>query len=135
MNKYSDYLQANGVRPSVQRLKIYEFIYTNRIHPTVDLIYSELSPSMPTLSKTTVYNTLKLFVEKGVARSINIEDTETRYDADLSHHGHFKCKGCNALFDVILNEESISIKNLEGFKIEDIQVNIKGYCKVCSTSN
>lgn len=135
MNRYSDYLVSNGVRPSMQRLKIYEYIHTNRIHPTVDMVYSKLSPDMPTLSKTTVYNTLKLFVDKGVARAINIEDTETRYDADLSHHGHFKCKGCGGLFDVVLTDESLPITNLKGFKIEDIQVNLKGYCNVCSSTN
>lgn len=131
MNRYNNYLLSNGVKPSVQRLKIYEFIHTNRVHPTVDMIYSQLSPSMPTLSKTTVYNTLKLFVAQGVARAINIEDTETRYDADISHHGHFKCKSCGGVFDVILTANELPISGLKDFRIDEIQVNLKGYCNVC----
>lgn len=134
MERYSEFLTNNGVRPSIQRLKIYEFIHTNRVHPTVDTIYSKLAPEMPTLSRTTVYNTLKLFVEKGVARAINIEDTETRYDADLSHHGHFKCKGCGGLFDVMLNENDVTIAGLKGFKIDELQINMKGYCNICKTN-
>ena len=89
---------------------------------------------MPTLSKTTVYNTLKLFVSKGVAKAINIEDTEIRYDADLSTHGHFKCKSCGGLFDVRLKNDKINTEGLDNFKIEEIQVNFKGYCNVCKPS-
>ncbi|MDA3930333.1 MAG: transcriptional repressor [Prolixibacteraceae bacterium] len=131
MEKYSNFLLSNGVKPSVQRLRIYEFIHTNRIHPTIEMIYSNLSHEMPTLSKTTVYNTLKLFVSKGVAKAINIEDTEIRYDADLSTHGHFKCKSCGGLFDVMLKIDNLVIEGLDNFKIEEYQVNLKGYCNVC----
>lgn len=131
MIKFGEHLIAHGVKPSLQRLRIYEYIHTNRVHPTVDMIYSSLSPTMPTLSKTTVYNTLKLFVSKGVARAINIEDTETRYDSDMSHHGHFKCKGCGGLFDVMLSKDEIQLSGLKDFRIDEVQVNFKGYCNVC----
>ena len=134
MNRYSEFLLSNGVKPSNQRLKIYEYIHRNRVHPTVDMIYSNLSPEMPKLSKTTVYNTLKLFVSKGVARAINIEDHETRFDADISHHGHFKCKGCGSLFDVLLSNKEIKYNGLEGFEVDEFQVNLKGYCNVCKLS-
>ena len=56
-------LEGAGVRPSVQRLAVMDYLATHKTHPTVDEIYSSLAPSIPTLSKTTVYNTLKLFVE------------------------------------------------------------------------
>lgn len=131
MENFSKHLINHGVKPSVQRLKIYEYLHTNRVHPTVDVIYSQLSPSMPTLSKTTVYNTLKLFVSNGVARAINIEDTETRYDSDTTYHGHFKCKACGSLFDVLLTDEEIKLQGLKGFSIDEVQVNFKGYCNVC----
>lgn len=134
MNTISEFLARNGVKPSLQRLKIYEFLHTNRIHPTADTIYLSLSPGMPTLSKTTVYNTLKLLVEKGVVRSINIEDTETRYDADTSNHAHFKCRSCGGVFDVKLNGDEFSNLHLPDFKIDDIQVNFKGFCGVCKSS-
>ena len=59
-----EYLKENGIKPSYQRMKIYEFLLQNRIHPTVDTIYRALNKEIPTLSKTTVYNTLNLFIEK-----------------------------------------------------------------------
>lgn len=133
MNRFSDFLQTNGVKPSVQRLKIYEFMHSNRVHPTVDMVYTALSPSMPTLSKTTVYNTLKLFVSKGIVRTINIEDTETRYDVDMAYHGHFKCRNCGEVFDVALPDLQLNEKLSANYDIDDIQINLKGYCNVCRT--
>ena len=48
-------LKSLGIRPSEQRIVILEYLLGHRTHPTVETIYSELSPKMPTLSKTTVY--------------------------------------------------------------------------------
>ena len=57
------YLKSKSIRPSLQRIRILEYLIKNRNHPTVEMIYNELLCEMPTLSKTTIYNTLKLFVE------------------------------------------------------------------------
>lgn len=54
------------VKPSLQRIAIVEYLMENRIHPTADDIYHALCIQVPTLSKTTVYNTMRLF---GRARS------------------------------------------------------------------
>ena len=130
MEKIKDYLEKHGIKPSVQRLSIYNYLYKNRNHPTVDTIYMALAPEIDTLSKTTVYNTLKLFVAKGVAIVVTIEDNEVRYDADTSVHGHFKCKNCGDLFDFAVVNEMQS-KGLEGFLVDEYHLNLKGYCKVC----
>ena len=57
---------------------------------TVDQIFTELHKNISTLSKTTVYNTLRVLVEAGLVRVITIEDNETRYDINIENHGHFK---------------------------------------------
>ena len=79
-------LSKNGIRPSIQRLAVYRYLAENDIHPTADALYLALAPSIPTLSKTTVYNTLKLLEKKHLVRSIAIENDELRYDADISDH-------------------------------------------------
>lgn len=71
--KLHQYLSGFGVKPSLQRLAIMEYLMTHRTHPTADEIFNALSPSMPTLSKTTVYNTLKLFAEQGAVLSLDID--------------------------------------------------------------
>ena len=47
-------LTEHGIKPSMQRMAVMEYLMTHRTHPTVDEIYTALHPSMPTLSKTTV---------------------------------------------------------------------------------
>ena len=90
------YLLSYSIKPSMQRTAVMDFLLNNRIHPTIDDIYSQLSPNMPTLSKTTVYNTLNLFLEKGAVQVLNIDDKNARYDVDTSAHAHFICKKCGA---------------------------------------
>ena len=125
------YLKNAEIKPSYQRLRIFEYLYQNKNHPTVDMIYSELSNEIPTLSKTTIYNTLKLFVKKNITQIINIEDNETRYDADISTHGHFKCCKCFKIYDFSFDNSNIQFKEIETFQINQTHLYIKGICKKC----
>lgn len=125
-------LEEKNIRPSVQRMAIYKFLAENPVHPTVDTIYTALSPQMPTLSRTTVYNTLKQFAERGLVQTITIEDGELRYDADTSSHIHFKCTECGKIYDIFKPVGLPAKLLMEGFKAEKIQTNIWGICKDCS---
>lgn len=129
INKIDEYLKKNDVKPSYQRIKILEYLIHNRNHPTVDMIYKELVNEIPTLSKTTVYNTLKLFVDKKLVSLISIEDNETRYDADTSFHGHFKCRKCNEVYDI--KTEMPVLKDIDDFQIDEYHLYLKGICKKC----
>ncbi len=133
--KVKEYLSQHDIKPSYQRIKIFDYLIERKNHPTVDTIYKELVSGIPTLSKTTVYNTLKLFLDKEIVQVINIEDNETRFDADVSNHGHFKCKKCNKIYDFKLNESEIKIAQLEGFTLEEQHVYLKGTCKKCCQVN
>jgi len=83
-------LKQKGIRPSFIRVRILSLLMNARIHPTVDEIYEVLSKEILTLSKTTVYNTLKLFTEYELAQALNIEGNELRYEAARGFHGHFQ---------------------------------------------
>jgi Fur family ferric uptake transcriptional regulator/Fur family peroxide stress response transcriptional regulator len=120
-----------GIKPSLHRIAIMEYLMKHLTHPTVDTIFNDLYPSIPTLSKTTVYNTLKLLEEQGAIQAINIDDKNLRYDADISRHAHFKCKQCGSVHDFPLKEGSFEINDSEGFILTECQVYYKGYCKQC----
>lgn len=129
---YADILQQKGIRPSVQRLQIYQFLAENPIHPTVDKVYTALAPSIPTLSKTTVYNTLKLLEEHDLVQTIIIEDEQLRYDANTTQHHHFKCTKCGNVYDIFLKIPE-NIPHLpEGFSCKKIQTNLWGICSNCN---
>ncbi len=135
---YPKILQDAGIRPSIQRIAVYSYLYENRIHPDVETVYNQLYPIYPTLSKTTVYNTLKLFEEKNIVQSIKIEDDKLRFDAEMKNHIHFKCSKCQNIYDIFLDEktekelEGLNKSLPKGFTSSKLQTNIWGICSKCS---
>jgi Fur family ferric uptake transcriptional regulator/Fur family peroxide stress response transcriptional regulator len=128
----SSHLKKHNIKPSYQRMKIYQYLLENKIHPTVDTIYRHLLREIPTLSKTTVYNTLNLFIEKKIINIIVIEENETRYDIKTEIHGHFKCEKCGKIYDVDLNLNQLTEYNLENFIICEQHHYFKGICGLCT---
>jgi Fur family ferric uptake transcriptional regulator/Fur family peroxide stress response transcriptional regulator len=121
-----------GVKPSLQRMAIMEYMMTHLIHPTADTIFSNLYPSIPTLSKTTVYNTLKLLEDTGAILAINIDEKNVRYDANNMPHAHFKCKQCGDVYDLtVKGVEVLEIENPCNLTITESQIYYKGYCVKC----
>jgi Fur family peroxide stress response transcriptional regulator len=98
----------------------------------VDEIYKSLSPDIPSLSKTTVYNILHTFVEAGLVRIVSVDRVETRFDIMLSNHGHFKCDACGAITDFTIDVESIPFSDLSHFKIKEKNVYFNGLCPNCA---
>ena len=129
--KIKDYLSENGIRPMNKRVKIMNYLVSKRNHPTAEMIYLEMVNEIAGLSKTTVYNTLNLFVQEGIARALNIDSNELRYDADISQHGHFKCKECGEVYDFSLNKDMLQDLRLRNFILTDYQFSIKGICSIC----
>ena len=124
-------LKNRKVRPSYQRIKVLEYLNKNQCHPTVDQIFKDLQSEIPTLSKSTIYNTLNLFLKSGLIRVINIEDNETRYDIITKNHGHFKCESCGKIFNFSIDFNSFKTEELSGFKIIDKNLYFKGICPKC----
>lgn len=127
------YLKSHDIKPSVQRLAIMNYLLTHSNHPTVDAIYQALSAKMPTLSRTTVYNTLKLFVDHGASLSLMIDDQKQNFDGDISLHAHFLCTKCGKIYDLPMDD---SFKNqlgttLEGHIVTELHQYYKGVCVTC----
>jgi len=127
----SDELKGKNIRLSHQRLKILEYLTQNYNHPTADQIYNGLHDDVPTLSKTTVYNTLNSLTDAGLIRVINIDDNEAHYDINTDNHGHFKCEKCKKIYDFHIDIGSLEIHGLDGFQINDRNVYFKGICPKC----
>jgi len=126
-----DFLINEGIHPSYQRLRIYEFLAQNNSHPTVDIIYSSLLKEIPTLSKTTVYNTLNLFHKKGIVLSLTIDENEVRYDANTKPHAHFKCVKCGRIFDIEIDRTFLANGVVCRHKVNERHLYLKGICSDC----
>lgn len=129
------YLTAHGVKPSVQRLAVMGYLLDHLTHPTADEIYQALIGEIPTLSKATVYNTLRLLVEKGAVLQLTIDERKTCYDAIIEPHAHFMCRRCGRVFDVELKHKSLIGAAMlpKGFAADSTELYIKGICPDCQT--
>lgn len=126
-------LVEHGVKPSVQRIAIMQYLLDHRTHPTVEDVYSALCTDIPTLSRTTVYNTLRLFSEKKAAQMITVDDHRVCYDGDISVHAHFYCKNCRRVIDVFDNVKDIMAPRCIGDNVvDDVQLYYKGICAECN---
>jgi Fur family peroxide stress response transcriptional regulator len=131
VKEITEKLNQNGIKPSYARIRIMEYLLINKNHPSVDQIYSELVQEIPTLSKTTVYNTLNTLLEVNLVRLITIEDHETRYDANVKDHGHFRCEKCEKIFDFWANLNQLKTEGLEDFAIRERNAYYIGVCPKC----
>ncbi len=127
-------LRAHGLSPSAPRVAIYAWLQTHHVHPTVDVIYRALRPQLKSLSRTTVYNVLHAFVEKGLANVIRSEDLELRYDGLLSPHAHFKCTQCGAVIDLGAIPATLgeTVGLPKGTQPTELAVLFRGLCAACA---
>lgn len=125
-------IHSAGVRVSAPRIAIMDYLLSLRTHPAADEIYSALRPGYPSLSRTTVYNSLHTLVKAGLLRLLEIESGVMRYDvARQQPHGHFLCRGCHTLYDIPL-PQSLPLTPDGGFTVDSVEYNCKGLCPACS---
>lgn len=116
-----------GLRPSPQRIAVASYVLANRTHPTVDEIYTDIKATCPSLSKTTVYNTLRALVESNCIIELTIEPGTSRFDGTTSPHAHFRCNSCKRIFDIDMPH----IPKLSDFDVSNVQVYLSGLCPCC----
>lgn len=122
-------LTESGIRPSIQRIAVTGHLISQRTHPTADEIYQSLLKEYPTMSRTTVYNTLKRLAEAGKIRVLDIESEMQRFDGVTDPHAHFICKKCGAIHDITLDTPPAPP---EGYHITETHVTFRGLCEKCN---
>jgi Fur family peroxide stress response transcriptional regulator len=132
VEKIKEILKSKGIQPSVQRVKILEYLMNTRSHPSADEIFQALSSELPTLSKTTVYNTLEAFMKIGIIKPVYIDSRELRIDAFTHPHAHFKCTTCGKIFDIEIEmPDFVSKKTNEGHLVQTQDLYLEGTCAEC----
>ena len=103
-------LESRGVTPTEQRLEVGSVILRRPQHMSADEILAEVNRERSCVSKATVYNTLKLFVERGLVREINVDPARMLYDSTTRPHHHFYNADTGELSDIETGAIEISSK-------------------------
>ena len=130
LNVYTEKLRLSGLRPTRQRLKICEVLFSTdkTFHFTINdlnkIIEKKLSEK---ISLATIYNTVHAFKKKGYLKEISINSDKSYFDTNITEHHHFFDEDTNELIDCGIEEiDSVNVKqNITGKKIKSIEVLIK----------
>tara|TARA_B110000467_G_scaffold147712_1_gene152996 strand:- start:99 stop:527 length:429 start_codon:yes stop_codon:yes gene_type:complete len=130
INIYKEKLRKSGLRPTKQRIKICEVLFSPEktfhfaISDLTKIIQEKLSEK---ISLATVYNTVHAFKKKGYLKEISINSDKSYFDTNVSEHHHFFDEDTNELIDCGDEEiDSVNIKrNITGKKIKSVEVLIK----------
>jgi len=125
-------LKRVGIRPSSVRVLVLKYLRETKNHPTIDQLYSDMLELLPGLSRTSVYNTVNILKESGLVDTLVLKTGETRYDAIVKSHGHFKCDACGRLFD--FDTSAVDFPGLlpEGFMATGESLVVRGLCSDCA---
>lgn len=133
---FNRFAVGKGLRSTRQRDIILSFFLATHQHVSVEELYLKIKAVHPGIGNATVYRTLKLFVEAGLAREVLLHDGQTRYEHVMAgeHHDHLVCTGCNAIIEF----ENATIEKLQdeiaarhGFYIKSHKLEIYGLCAQC----
>lgn len=83
------------------------------------------------MSRATVYNTLEALTQAGLILRITVDPSVARYDADLDPHAHFRCRVCNAVYDVHIEDENTFGEEIDGHRVETVRTYAYGICANC----
>ncbi len=125
-------LTERGLKVTPQRMAILEAIYNLKNHPTAENIIDYIKKMHPNIATGTVYKVLGALVDNRIVKKVTTEKDVMRYDGIMENHHHLYCIESNLIKDYVdeeldeLLQNYFEKKNLPGFKIEDIILQIKG---------
>jgi len=133
---FAEYIAGKRLKMTPQRTHILDIFLTRKDHVTSEELYAKVKASCKTIGQATVYRTLKLFCEAGVAKEVDFGDGVARYerqDGD-GHHDHLICEVCGRN-EEILNEtieklqEEVAARH--GYRLTRHKMYLYGICPGC----
>ena len=120
-------LDRHGILTTAQRVEIAEILLERPQHMSAEQILDRLRDAGSNVSKATVYNSLKLFVEKGLVKELIVDPERRFYDSTTHAHHHFYNVDTGELSDI--GEDEVRFAELpelpEGTECEGIELMIR----------
>ncbi|MBK8338154.1 MAG: transcriptional repressor [Sterolibacteriaceae bacterium] len=123
----ADRLRAAGIPITLQRLAIANALFERPVHVTAEQLLRQVKASVPETSRATVYNSLKLFVDKGLLKELVVDPGHVVFDSNTEPHFHLYDIVTGNLTDVPADQMSvIGVPALPpGIEMEQIDVIVR----------
>lgn len=131
-----EHLQRAGLRRTNQRDLILETFLRTEDHLTSEDLYQLVKRQDPNVGHTTVYRTLKLLTEAGLAREVRFGDNKTYYEHHFNHqhHDHMICTNCGKVIEFFSAEiEALQDQMADNFGFQPTHHSLRlwGFCSDC----
>lgn len=128
-----DHMKEHRLKQTRQRQVLFDVLLLAEGHLSVEDVVTRAQAELPGLGHATVYRTLKLFVEAGVAHERRFQDGQTRYEPVEAggHHDHLICKTCGHIFefeDDEIERRQARVAKAHGLRVVSHRHDIYGEC-------
>lgn len=134
LRRLERHMADQGLKSTRQRQVILDAFLEVDGHIAVDELLGRAQAQMEGIGYATVYRTLKLFVEAGVAHERHFGDGQTRYEPVRTddHHDHLICVDCGHIFefeDPLIEEQQALVAARHGLRLVAHRHDIFGACQ------
>ena len=131
----SAFLTGQGLKQTRQRDTILKEFVSAKGHLTVEDLYERVRERNPEIGAATVYRTLKLFCEAGIASPIHFQAGVTLYEYRSAHHDHLICVGCGEIVEFecsMIEQSQLDIAAEYGYRLVNHRHDLYGFCAKCN---
>lgn len=136
MQEFYTFLSSRGLKNTPQRRLIVETFLETTEHVTTEGLYALVRAIDPKVGQATVYRTLRLLCEAGIARELHFGDGMASYEpAEGDHHDHLICTSCGKNLEVLdetIEELQVKLAAEHGFTLTSHRMYLYGICSECS---
>ena len=128
------YLETKGFKQTRQREAILEIFLQVTGHITSEELYQRVRESHPHIGYTTVYRTMKLLCDAGLAHERHFDGGVTRYEIPHEHHDHLVCVRCGKIVEfecAMIESAQEEIAERYGFQVLRHRHELYGHCAEC----
>jgi Fur family ferric uptake transcriptional regulator len=128
------YLEDHNLKHTRQRDAILDVFLDASGHITGEELYDRVREQHPSIGYTTVYRTLKLLCDAGLASERNFGDGITRYEIAHEHHDHLVCLKCGKIIEfecAMIESTQEEIAARYGFRVLRHRHELYGHCSSC----
>lgn len=128
------YLEDHNLKHTKQRDAILDAFLAAAGHITSEEVYQQVRDKHPNIGHTTVYRTLKLLCEAGLAQERHFDDGVARYEIDQEHHDHLVCTRCGKIVEFeceLIEDTQREIARKYKFRLLRHRHELYGHCQDC----
>ena len=135
---FGDYIRSRGLRDTFQREQVLETFLNTEDHVSAEDLYKRINRRKRKVGFATVYRTMKLIAECGLAREVMLGDGVARFEHSYKHkhHHHLICTRCRKVIEFsseIMERGEKEVLEEYGFKMESHHFKIYGLCSECQS--